>query len=108
MSTPSAWAKLRFCPRCGVEAIERDFYAQGGSVREAGHRETISDGCEYVCRICGFGFRIMKSKRVQIADQLHREHRQLRANVKFETKCVGTQIAEAFQRARKAGDAKEG
>ena len=86
MSKRGSYSGLRFCPQCGVEALVFDRY------REA-------KNCpfpEYICTICGFGFRIGPSKRVEFANALHREHRKQRANVKFLESSVGSNIAQEF------------
>lgn len=60
----------RFCPKCGVETLERDRYMEAKNCPHA----------EYLCRLCGFGFRIGQSARVTLALKLFREHRQIRHN----------------------------
>lgn len=61
---------VRFCPKCGVESLDRDRYMEDKNVPHA----------EYVCRTCGLGFRIGPSKRVGTAENLFREHRRMRHN----------------------------
>jgi rubredoxin len=72
---------VRFCPKCGVDALDRDYYHQAeprpGGGGETG-RKQIGSGTEWVCRICGFSFRIDKSVRWQQADELQRRDRQQR------------------------------
>jgi hypothetical protein len=72
---------VHFCPKCGVESLERDYYHQAepapGGGGEKG-RKQIGSGTEWWCRTCGFSFRIDKSVRWNQADELHRRDRQLR------------------------------
>jgi hypothetical protein len=58
----------RFCPKCGVEALERDCYMEVKNCPQP----------EYICRCCGFGFGIGPSARVGTAETLFREHRAVR------------------------------
>jgi hypothetical protein len=94
---------VRFCPHCGVDAIERDFYRQAspqpGGGGEKGVRQ-IPDGTEWICRICGFGFRITKSARHGTAENLLSRDRSLRNSVTFDTECVGAEVATAYVAAR--------
>lgn len=64
------YRECRFCPKCGVESLERDRYEEAKNCPHA----------EYICRTCGLGFRIGPSKRVAAADDLFREHRKMRHN----------------------------
>jgi rubredoxin len=64
------YREVRFCPRCGVESLDKDRYLEGKNCPHA----------EYVCRTCGLGFRIGPSRRVAAADDLFREHRKRRHN----------------------------
>jgi hypothetical protein len=73
------FAKVRFCPACGVEALKRDNY------RTEHKGERSSDGItddsgppEFVCEICGFAFRISASLRYRHAEIYFKRHRQLR------------------------------
>lgn len=59
----------RFCPKCGVESLDRDEYRSG---------RTKTGYPEFVCRTCGFAFRIHPSKRVEMADALFKDHRRMR------------------------------
>jgi rubredoxin len=68
MSRHGQYRKLRFCPRCGVEGLERDNYNVSENFPHA----------EYLCRICGFGFRIGTSKRVALAETMFAETRRQR------------------------------
>jgi transposase-like protein len=59
----------RFCPKCGVESLERDVYRTGPK----------SNGYpEFMCTTCCFSFRIHPSKRVEAAEVLFAEHRKMR------------------------------
>lgn len=72
---------VRFCPRCGVDALDRDFYHQAAPRPSGGGekgKNQIGSGTEWVCGICGFSFRIDKSVRWHQADELQRRDRQLR------------------------------
>jgi len=90
---------IRFCPHCGVESLDRDFYRQaepqpgGGGAKGV---KQIRSGTEYICRTCGFGFRIGKSARWHTVEELHQRERRLRNQVTFDTPCVGEEIAQAF------------
>lgn len=75
---------VAFCPKCGGRTLDRDEY-----------RKQPKDGCDFVCRICGFGFRISKSARWNAAEELFRLSRQ-HAPVKFSTASVGEATANAF------------
>lgn len=90
---------VRFCPKCGVEALERDYHRQSepqpGGGGEKGRAQT-DGGTEWVCKLCGFGFKIGKSTRYHLAEELIKRDRALRNAVKFNTKCVGQAIADAF------------
>lgn len=84
MSKPSLYGRLPWCPRCGVRGLERD---------KNDHGKT--DVVEYLCRVCRFGFRIMPSRRAFVADQLHKEHRQVRTGQFHEN--VTAEAREAFE-----------
>jgi ribosomal protein L37E len=90
---------IKFCPHCGVEALERDWYKQAppapGGGGEKGVKQ-VANGMEFICRLCGFGFRIGKSARWHTVEDLHKQERRLRNSVTFDTQCVGTEIASAF------------
>lgn len=93
MSHPSEYAKLRFCPKCGCDKIKRDYFnAEDGNTRGVKQRTV---GVEFICELCGFGFWISKSRRVLLAERNFARERK-RPNVKFEEKCVGTEVARAF------------
>lgn len=66
------FASVRFCPKCGVESLQRDDY------RREGHRVNKSAAIEFICLTCGLGFYIAPSKRHQDAQHLFREHREMR------------------------------
>jgi hypothetical protein len=92
-------ANIKFCPHCGVESLDRDWYKQAepapGGGGEKGKKQ-IASGVEFICRTCGFGFRIGKSARWHTVEDLHKKARQERNSVTFDTKCVGREIAELF------------
>lgn len=60
----------KFCPFCGVEALERDYYEP--------QRQRNNPKCEFVCRACSAGFRLDVSARATTALQMLAEHRKLR------------------------------
>lgn len=68
MARKGDYSNLRFCPKCGVEAIEFDRYREHKSCSHA----------EYICKSCGLGFRISRSSRVETADALFKQHRKVR------------------------------
>jgi hypothetical protein len=76
---------IRFCPRCGVGGrLERDYFRQapaqpGGPEKQGikGQRQ-VPNGSEWICDVCHFGFRILKSGRHSIAEDLFRRDRKLR------------------------------
>lgn len=90
---------IRFCPKCGVASLERDFSHQappqpgGGGVLG---RKQIKTGTEWWCVICGFSFCIKKSVNWETAEQMFSAERKSRNGVKFTEECVGTEIATAF------------
>jgi hypothetical protein len=57
----------RFCPFCGLERLQPD--------RVEGFRQAFS---EFICDSCSAGFRILDSRRVQMAARLFKQHRALR------------------------------
>jgi len=59
--------KARFCPWCGVENIERDHYPGG--------RKSV---VEFLCQVCGVGFRLDQSRRVAHANYLTNQARKQR------------------------------
>ena len=90
---------IRFCPYCGVQSLERDWYKQAPPAPGGGGGKgvkQVASGMEFICRTCGFGFRIGKSARWQLVEELHRRERRQRNNVTFDTPCVGEDIAKAF------------
>ena len=82
MSHKGAYSGLRFCPKCGVESLEFDRY-----------RPTC-DKPEYICKTCGLGFRILESARVQMANQLFKQHRTMRVGKIYEG--VSPEVAERW------------
>ena len=51
--------EIRFCPRCGVQSIERDRYGE--------QRDPPKFHCEWLCLACGLGFRVDRSTRANVA-----------------------------------------
>jgi hypothetical protein len=90
---------VRFCPKCGVESLDRDFSHQAaprlGGGGEPG-RKQVKAGTEWCCRTCGFGFCIKKSIRWETSEELHARERKLRNGVRFTTESVGTEIARKY------------
>ena len=93
MSHPSEYGMLRFCPKCGVESVQRDYFPGGAAAVRNAKQPKV--GAEYICQTCGFGFWISKSRRVLSAQLNHAESRK-RAPVKFTEKCVGSEVARAY------------
>lgn len=62
--------EIRFCPRCGVESVQRDRYGE--------ERTPPKFYCEWLCLSCGFGFKIDRSTRVAVAMQTAKEARKSR------------------------------
>lgn len=69
------WKLVRFCPKCGVQSLQRDYDHQG--THEPGVKQ-ITNGTEWWCSTCGFSFKITKSRKWYLADALHRKDRQVR------------------------------
>ena len=69
------WKLVKFCPKCGVESLIRDMDHQGH--HRQGESQT-DNGTEWWCTTCGFSFKITKSRKWYIADELHRRDRQQR------------------------------
>lgn len=92
---------VRFCPKCGVDSLERDYHRQAlpklGGGGEKGTSQT--DGTEWICLTCGLGFKIKKSTRWHLAEELFRSERK-RSPVKFNVECVGQEIADEYERTR--------
>lgn len=102
---------IRFCPKCGVETLERDYLRQsppkpGAPPEEQGEkgRKAVGDGSEWLCRVCGFGFRITKSARHCMVLDLISAERKLRSTVKFTAECVGAEVAQLYVEARERGE----
>jgi hypothetical protein len=68
------FASITFCPKCGVESLQRDDYRRQG---DKSHKN-VNHAVEYICLTCGLGFYVAPSKRHQDAQHLFREHRQMR------------------------------
>jgi len=69
-SKTSKFARLAYCPACGVASLSLDTY------RKSLHKE--KGYTEYVCTTCGFGFHIGPSLRWEHAITLFAEHRRMR------------------------------
>jgi hypothetical protein len=69
-------AKVRFCPWCGVEAVENDPYWEQHNSTEFRRRGDTKD---FTCRACGQVFRIARSARKIMMDELFHEERRKRA-----------------------------
>lgn len=66
------FSQLRFCPSCGCEAIERDDYrVENNHARQHGYPE-------FICRMCGLGFRVVPSLRWEMAVKMFADHRRMR------------------------------
>lgn len=80
MSNPlSPFSNIRFCPKCGVDSIERDVYRNEHVGEMNSDGMTRADGRpEYLCKLCGFAFAIGESLRGRHAALYHKELRQLR------------------------------
>lgn len=107
-------ALIRFCPRCGSDRLERDWHHQsppqsGGPEKQGErNRRQCADGSEWICHTCGFGFKITKSSRWNLAEVLIGNDRRLRNAVKFSRECVGDEVADLFEQAQAAGDLTSG
>lgn len=62
-----------FCPKCGVQNIQRDTYRQDN---ELNNRH--SGRPEFICLTCGFGFLLSSSLRVEHGNALFKAHRSIR------------------------------
>jgi hypothetical protein len=69
------WRLIKFCPKCGVQSLLRDMDKQGH--HNVGERQ-LDGGTEWWCTTCGFSFKIAKSRKWYIADELQRRDRQQR------------------------------
>lgn len=97
MSEKSNYGKLRFCPKCGVEGLERDFFPDGPP-RPNVRTHSPKNGVEYVCEVCGFGFIVAKSRRVMSAEVNAKDMRSKRPPVQFSERSVGSDVANEFLR----------
>lgn len=94
---------VRFCPHCGCEMLERDFYRQAPPQENGGGpvgMKQINGGTEWICKLCGFGFKIGKSSRYELAEQTIRKESTLRGAVRFDEQCVGKEIARSYNEQR--------
>jgi len=87
------WKLVRFCPKCGVRSLQRDYDRQGH--HEVGVSQT-TEGTEWWCTTCGFSFKITKSHKWYIADQLQREARQVRVGKPSDN--ADPEVRDAFVR----------
>jgi len=79
------FTEARFCPLCGCETLDRDDYRrEHGKKSPAGRSGFEFQSPEFLCRICGFGFRLSPSLRHEHATSLFRAHREMRPPVKNE------------------------
>jgi len=79
------FTSARFCPWCGTETLERDEYQrEHGRVSRDGRPAYEFGIPEYVCRICGAGFKLGPSMRHAHAVALFAEHRKMRPPVENE------------------------
>ncbi len=69
MST-GTFAKLEFCPFCGVRGLERDRWGE--------KREKPVYKSEWICSSCGRGFAVHQSTRGMFASTLAKQHREMR------------------------------
>jgi hypothetical protein len=94
VSHPSQYGRLRFCPTCGIDNVERDYFPGGTPTANAKQPKV---GAEYVCKTCGFAFWISKSRRVLYAEQQFAKDRK-RAPVKFTEACIGSEVTAQYLR----------
>ncbi len=79
-------SKAKFCPFCGVDNIERDYI------------QSFNDHfVEFICLVCGQGWRILESRRVQTAQRLFKAHREMRVPTK-ESDCGPDQFAASCRK----------
>lgn len=73
------FAAARFCPRCGCERLRRDIYRQEhGKTLKDGRQSFANAPAEFVCDICGFGFSLRPSLRVEHAHSIFEQERKKR------------------------------
>jgi transcription elongation factor Elf1 len=70
MSKSTLYARFRFCPYCGLEKLQRDFYQQ--ELRGKNHQ------IQYHCPVCGIAFQVRASTRSAVADDLQKLTRSVR------------------------------
>ncbi len=75
----------RFCPWCGTDNIERDYYKT---------KDMRASVVEFVCLVCGVGWRLSESRRRQHANYLQAQERAQRiptngkeSGTQFQTIC---------------------
>lgn len=84
---------VKFCPCCGMPHIQPDELKFSAPQ----HRALADDDYEYVCQMCGFGFRITRSNRTRFADMIFKEVRSLRRERSLTvSSCASPEIAENF------------
>lgn len=77
MPSSGKFSELRFCPSCGCETLDRDTYrTESNHPRKDGYPE-------FICRICGLGFRVVPSLRWEQAVRMFAEHRRMRPKADF-------------------------
>lgn len=68
-----------FCPFCGTETLDRDDYRREHGKCSANGRSSYEyESPEYICRLCGIGFKLSASLRHEHARTLFAEHRKMR------------------------------
>jgi hypothetical protein len=65
------FAEVRFCPKCGCTNLKRDNYRRDNLTGD-------SPFPEFICDLCGFGFQIKPSLRLEHALSLFKRDRRLR------------------------------
>lgn len=69
------FSTVRFCPRCGVDNIQRDRYRVDTKVGEIKGKDLYP---EFICLVCGFGFLVRPSLRWEHSIRLFARERKLR------------------------------
>jgi hypothetical protein len=69
------FSDIKFCPKCGVDNIQRDFYRIDTRVGEIRQKDFYP---EFICNVCGFGFMVRPSLRWEHAKGLFAQERKQR------------------------------
>lgn len=69
------FASIKFCPKCGVDNIQRDRYRVEVRVGAFKGKDFYP---EFLCNVCGFGFQVKASLRWEHARALFKAERKLR------------------------------